>query len=589
MDYPYLDTVIYDNFYEMLKGRYADRGEKPAIQYLSKGKIISITYREMTRQAACVYEFLRGLGKPGLHIGIVSENRYEYIILYLAAVMHDVIVPLDREMDADTLAGCVDRFDVDVLFYTNKTKGKMVQCPADRNGNQHGQAPRTYNLDEVYVGIIADSLTESYHEETADSMKMAVLQKELDSPFHDRPSLIERFFREAADTDKDRFAILASTSGTDGETKGVMLSQYNVITNIRGTLENNVLKNPTLAFLPMNHTYGFNPCILATLYNGTTVCLNLNMKYLMRDIKTFDPYFFGAVPMVIEGMYENIIREVKRQNKEKEFTRMIRISQFFLRFRIDLRHLFFGKIINPNLRLVVNGGAPLNRDYVRKFGELGITILNGYGLTECSPTIAVSRVRNNVPGSSGTIMKHIEVKIAEDGEILVKGPNVMLGYYKNEEATAACTRDGYYATGDIGYTDGKVLYVTGRKKNLIILENGKNVPPEYLEDKLNGLPYVKESLVVPKRAGGRNRILLAKIVLMDDVTDEMGDEDTEQTGVQGQDKVFAQLEERLKQDIREINESLPSYMRMEDYEIMGEEFEKNSSRKIKRNLYMDSI
>ncbi|MBQ8983125.1 MAG: AMP-binding protein [Lachnospiraceae bacterium] len=556
MDYPYLDTVIYNNFYEMLKGRYEDSGDRPAIRYFKGKEIVGITYREMTERIADVYSYLRELGEKGLHIGILSENRYEYIILYLAAVMHDVIVPLDKEMDPGMIAGCVDRFDIDVLFYTNKTKGK-VEFP--------DSSCQLRNLDEVFGDICAGSQGDT-----------------------------QDFFRKVADTDKDRFAVLASTSGTDGEMKGVMLSQYNVITNIRGTLENNVLKNPTLAFLPMNHTYGFNPCILATLYNGTTVCLNLNMKHLMRDIKAFDPYFFGAVPMVIEGMYENIIREVKRQNKEKNFKRMIRISQFFLRWRIDLRHLFFGKIINPNLRLVVNGGAPLNRDYVRKFGELGITILNGYGLTECSPTIAVSRVGNNVPGSSGTIMKHIDVKIAEDGEILVKGPNVMLGYYKNEEATAACMRDGYYATGDIGYTEGKVICVTGRKKNLIILENGKNVPPEYLEDKLNGLPYVKESLIVPKRAGGRNRILLAKIVLVEDVTDDIKDErnqtedeDTEQTGAQGQDKVFAQLEERLKQDIREINESLPSYMRIEDYEIMREEFEKNSSKKIKRNLYMD--
>lgn len=571
MDYPYLDTVIYDNFYEMLKGRYESCGNKPAIRYQAKGEIISISYGEMTERVAGVYAYLRELGERGLHVGIVSENRYEYIILYLAAVMHDVIVPLDKEMDTETLAGCIDRFDVDVLFYTNKTKGK-VELP--------DSSCQLRNLDEVFGEICAESEVDTHSLGETPELRT-------EAEIHDHR--IQEFFRKVADTDKDRFAVLASTSGTDGEMKGVMLSQYNVITNIRGTLENNVLKNPTLAFLPMNHTYGFNPCILATLYNGTTVCLNLNMKYLLRDIKTFDPYFFGAVPMVIEGMYENILREVKRQNKEKAFTRMIRISQFFLRWRIDLRHLFFGKIINPNLRLVVNGGAPLNRDYVRKFGELGITILNGYGLTECSPTIAVSRVGNNVPGSSGTIMKHIDVKIAEDGEILVKGPNVMLGYYKNEEATAACMRDGYYATGDIGYTEGKVIYVTGRKKNLIILENGKNVPPEYLEDKLNGLPYVKESLVVPKRAGGRNRILLAKIVPVEDVMDQTEDKDTEQTGAQGQDKVFAQLEERLKQDIREINESLPSYMRIEDYEIMREEFEKNSSKKIKRNLYMDSI
>ena len=521
VDKPYLDTVIYDNFYEMIRGRYDNRRDTDAVRYMDGDSIVSITYGRLTAEIAAMHRFIGSRGLTGRHIAIVSENRYEYIVIYLAAVLDSVIVPIDRELDGDTIADCLGRFDVDAVFCTDKTAGKL------RGG------VTAINIDREYSGIIGEKVS------------------------------VEEFFDEVKDTDKDRFAVLASTSGTDGEMKGVMLSQYNVIVNVRGTLENNVLKTPTLAFLPMNHTYGFNPCMLATLYNGTTLCLCLSLKRFMKDVKTFDPYFFGAVPMVIEAMYDGIIREVKRRGKEKTFRRMIAVSSFFLRFHIDLRHIFFGSFINKRLRLVVNGGAPLGSGVVEKFGQLGITILNGYGLTECAPTIAVSRTCNNAPGSAGTIMKHIDVKISDDGEILVKGPNVMLGYYKNGEATEKCMKDGWLATGDIGYTRGRLIYVTGRKKNLIILENGKNVPPEYLEDRINAIPCVRESLAVPRKSAGRSTILKALIVLKDG---ENGD------GLAGA--------------LKALNSELPDYMRIDDYEIMSCEFEKNSSKKIKRDLYV---
>jgi len=521
LDYPYLDTVIYDSFYEMLKGRYETSSDNIAVRFMSDSKITDITYRELTGHVASLYSWFRENGYSGKHIAVVSENRYEYIVIYLAAVLDNVIIPLDRELDSGTLLKCLDDFDADLVFCTDKTADKI-----------HDTSVTKVNTDTEL---------------------RSVLEKE---------SSVTEFFKSASGTDKDRFAVLASTSGTDGNIKGVMLSQYNVIVNVRGTLENNILENPTLAFLPMNHTYGFNPCMLATLYNGTTLCLCTQLKYLMRDIKTFDPFFFGAVPMVIEGMYDGIMREIKRRGKEKAFARMVAVSRFFLKFKIDLRHIFFGNFINKRLRLVVNGGAALNSDLVDKFGDLGITILNGYGLTECSPTIAVSRTGNNVTGSAGTIMKNIDVKIADDGEILVKGPNVMLGYYKNKEATDACMHDGYFATGDIGYTEDRVIFVTGRKKNLIITENGKNVPPEYLEAKLAKLPYVAESLVIPSRSG-KATVLKALIVLKEN---EDG--------------------KTLSEDIKRINSELPDYMHIDEHEIMKTGFEKNSSKKIRRNLYV---
>ena len=525
MTYPYYKTEIYNNFYEMIKSWYDNHPQRIAIKYIKKNKIINITYYILINQICSLHNYYQLHNIKNKNIGIISENRYEYITVYLSSVFFNVIVPIDKELDTETLHKSLKQFDVTILFHTNKTKEKILKATKNLK-------IKLINIDEQYENII------------------------------DKEYSIEDFFNEIKKVKKDKYSVLASTSGTDGEMKGVMLSQYNIIVNVRGTLENNILKNPTLSLLPMNHTYGFNPGVLATLYNGTTVCLNLDLKYIVRDLKTFNPFFFEAVPMIIEGIYKNIIREAKRKNKYKLLCRMIKISNFFLKYHIDLRHLFFGNIINKRLRLVVSGGATLNPIYVEKFDELGIKILNGYGLTECSPTIAVSREHNNVIGSAGTIMNHIKVKIADDGEILVKGPNVMLGYYKDPKATKESMINGYFKTGDLGYVEDKVIFITGRKKNLIILENGKNFSPEVVEKKLLDLAYIKECIVTTKKVK-KNNIIIAKIHL-EDITEKIN----------------------IDKDIKRINKTLPKYMNIDDYEIMKEEFKKNSSKKIRRSEYV---
>ena len=209
---------------------------------------------------------------------------------------------------------------------------------------------------------------------------------------------------------------------------------------------------------------------------------------------------------------------------------------------------------------MVSGGATLNPIYVEKFEELGIKLLNGYGLTECSPLVAVNRSINNVQGSVGTIIKDDEVKIAKDGEILVKGPNIMLGYYKDKKATSESIKNGYFKTGDFGYKKGNVLYITGRKKNLIVLENGKNFSPEVIEEKLSELSYIKECIVTTRKQKN-NTIIVAKLYIDGDMSS-------------------------LENDIEKINSVFPKYMHIDDYEIMEEEFEKNSTKKIIRSKYV---
>lgn len=528
------DVVKYENFHELLKGLYDNYSGRTAIRFRKNGKETSITYDALIRQISDLYYFYKKNGIQNRNIGILSENRYEYITIYLASVFQNVAAPIDRELTADGLASLIGKFDIKVLFYTNKTKEKLDALPEK-------DTLRLINIDADYQTIMQD---------------------------HYAPDL---FFKDTEHTDSHKFSVLAFTSGTTGAIKGAMLSQRNIVTNLRAPLLYMHLESPMLQLLPMNHMYGFHPDLLSPLYNGDTICINMALKDIAKDFKYYDPYYIGVVPVMLEGIYKNIIREARRQNKEKLFYRLIKISNRLRKCHIDIRRLLFQNLINKRLRIIVCGGAFLDPVYIDRFEEIGITVLNGYGMTECAPLISVNRDRNNIRGSAGAVIRGTKVKTADDGEILVKGWNVMSGYYNDKEETELSFVDGYYKTGDIGYLEGDILYVTGRKKNLIILKNGKNFSPEVIEKELLRLPYIKECLVM---AGVRNsaEIIIAKILLA--------------SNADHKDNVCNQSEvEQLKKDIEAINHSLPSYMRIDDFEIVSEEFEKTSSKKIIRGKY----
>lgn len=528
------DVVKYENFHELLKGLHYNYSERTAVRFRKNGKETSISYNTLIQQICDLYYFFKNNDIQNTNIGILSENRYEYITIYLASVFQNVIAPIDREITPGELASLIKKFDIKVLFYTNKTKAKLDCLPGKEN-------LKLVNIDTSYQTITQD---------------------------HYSP---ESFFKDTEHTDSHKFSVLAFTSGTTGAVKGAMLSQCNIVSNLRAPLLYMHLESPMLQLLPMNHMYGFHPDLLSPLYNGDTICINMALKDIAKDFKYYDPYYIGVVPVMLEGIYKNIIREARRQNKEKLFYRLIKISNRLRKCHIDIRHLLFQNLINKRLRIIVCGGAFLDPVYIDRFEEIGITVLNGYGMTECAPLISVNRDRNNIRGSAGAVIQGTKVKIADDGEILVKGWNVMSGYYNDKEETELSFVDGYYKTGDIGYLEGDILYVTGRKKNLIILKNGKNFSPEVIEKKLLRLPYIKECLVM---ADVRNsaEIVIAKILL--------------DSNAENEDKVCNKSEvEQLKKDIEAINHTHPSYMRIDDFEIVSEEFEKTSSKKIIREKY----
>ena len=508
------------NFYEMLLNAYNLYKDRIAVKYRKDEQIKEIAYLELIENICSLYNYYKSAKINDINIGIISENRYEYIPIYLSTVFSNVIAPIDRELSEVKLYELLKKFDIKMLFYTNKTKNKVLKATTKLK-------IKLFNIDEEFNKIISNK------------------------------NDVGEMFENIKTVAKDKFSTLAFTSGTTGEVKGVMLSQYNIVSNLWAAHKSNILKSPLLYTLPMNHTYGFNLGILTALYQGITICLTMNLKHFQKDLKEYNPYYVGSVPLVVEGVYKNILAEVKRRKKEKFFLRMIKISNFLLKLKIDVRHILFGNVLNKNLRLFVSGGASLDESYIQKYKELGIQVLNGYGLTECSPLVSVNRDIYNVAGSVGVVIAGISVKIAKDQEILVKGSNVMLGYYKNEQATKEAMVKGYYKTGDLGYKKDNVLYITGRKKNLIILANGKNFSPEEIENKLLQLDYIKECVVYLKKDQDKEKII-AKIFL-------------------------EEPNKKLEADINLINSDLQYYMRIDEYEIIDKEFEKTSTKKIIRS------
>ena len=511
-----------NNFYEMLFEIYNKYAQRIAIKYRENNQIVNITYEEMIQVISNIYKYYKDNKINNVNIGIVSENRYEYIPIYLATIFNNVIVPIDKEYTSEEIDNIIKKFDIKILFYTNKTENKI---PLKTEIS-------ILNIDKLF----SKSIFLNYD--------------------------IKLFFNDIKNTNSNKFSVIALTSGTMGIIKGAMLTQKNITTNIKAPLEYIHLEGNMLQILPMNHTYGFNPGVLSPLCNGDTVCINKNLKTLMHDFKEYNPYYIGAVPLIIEGIYKNIIRVSKSSHKYKMFCILIKISNFCRKYKVDLRHILFGNIINKNLRTIVCGGAPLSDLFVKKFDELGITVLNGYGMTECSPLVSVNKDFYNVWGSVGTIIRGTDVKIAKDGEILVKGPNVMLGYYNDEFETKKSFSGGYFKTGDLGYKKNNILYITGRKKNLIILKNGKNFSPEFIESKLLSISYIKECLIVLTKKNN-SEIIVAKVRL------------NEQQDIN-----------KINYDISVINKTLPKYMNIDKVEIVYEDFVKTSTNKIVRNKYV---
>ena len=536
-------------------------GEKDIYIYIEDKEEKHLSYRENYERVLYAGTYMCSLGLAGKKIAVVGDTHPLYMTTFFTAIsMNGTVVPLDKDLPDEQLIEFMNIAEVSALVYTEKFNNRM------RN---YGDRIPTLQ----YFFPIAEKTEDCSAENVIPYSEVLEKGKALleggDTTFTD------------IEPDLDNIAAILFTSGTTGTSKGVMLSHKNFVAATNGS-DRSMQYDDTNFFvdcLPMNHSYEITCGQLGIQNLGATMMINDGMRNTLRNFAKYKPNALMLVPLYVETMYKKIWAEIDKKGMRKTVRRMMKLSDGLLKTGIDMREKFFGQItgaLGGNLRSIVVGGAPMNPQIIKDFRSFGIYILEGYGITECSPLVAVNSPGEERDHSVGKPVYCSEVKIdktegEETGEILVRGENVMVGYYKNPEATAeAFTEDGWFRTGDIGYIDKDgYIFITGRKKNVIILSNGKNVFPEELEEHLASRDDVIGESVVVLREGEKGETITAVIYPNQEFA---------------KDKTPEEIDKAVGEAVDEVNKALPIYKQMRAYEVRDTEFEKTTTRKIKRFL-----
>ena len=467
------------------------------------------TYLDVDRDSMAVSRMVESMGMEGKHIALIGTTTYQWIVSYFGIVgSGSVAVPIDAQLPADAVCELLERADVEMLVFDeirrDVAEAVKEKCPSVRY-------ILSMQAEEAADGVQSLSMLTALH--------AGEYEKELDG---------------------GQLATILFTSGTTGKSKGVMLSHRNLVDNAvcldmkipAGTI--------SMTLLPINHVYCLTMDIIKGLHIGLVICINDSIMHVQRNMKLFKPEIVLLVPLVIESIY----------GKLKDAGSLIP------------KKMVAKAAFGGNLRIICSGGAYLDPDYVDKFKEYGITILQGYGMTECSPVISTNLEWENKKGSVGKLLPNCEAKVVDE-EIWVRGSSVMQGYYKMPEQTAETLEDGWLKTGDLGYVDeDDFVYITGRRKNLIILANGENVSPEELENQLSRSALVKEILVREK-----DKVIEAEIF-----------PDYEYA----KKKHVKDIQGKLQELVDGFNQDMPVYKRIYSLIVRETEFEKTPSKKIKR-------
>lgn len=529
-------------------------GEKVYLSYRNASKEIEkitfVQFRDDVRALAC--EML-SMGCAGKHCALIGKPSSEWALVYFAAQsIGAVLVPMDRDWLADDLAETAKAAGVEYLFCEAEIADKAAVI-----------------AEKVTLAAPTVFLQAKEEERALSSLILAGKEK-----FDRAP---ETYFD--APIDADKMSLLVFTSGTTGKGKGVMLSQNNILSVMTDIIPYIDFSERTVGVLPLHHTYGSSVMLVGHAIIGSEIYISAGLRYVQKELKEQKPGHLVIVPLYLETFYRKILANVKESGKEKQLKMLIKMSNAMRKTGVDLRRKLFSGVLaafGGEVRTVISGGAPINPEIQEFFESIGITVLNGYGITECAPIIAVNRSRRIVPGSVGPVLDIDNVIIDEpnedgEGEILVSGPNVMLGYYNDEAATAeAITEEGYFRTGDYGKLDeNNVLYITGRKKNLIILSNGKNVYPEEIENELSATPGVLEIVVYE----GQSRRGISHNAIVAEIYPDM--EYLEKNGI-------TDVQSHIKPYVDAYNRSTVPYKKISVIKIRKKEFPKNTLRKIMR-------
>lgn len=534
-NYEYNKAVKIDTIKELMDLAEKEDGDKIAFEYRNekdKSKIEAITYKEFQYDTYYLGTALLQLGINKNHIAVIGENSYKWLTVYLTVLKSDsVLVPIDRELPEKDIINILKSSDSEVLFYAGKYEKYIEKFKKELPNIKYFIGfDRNENLENVL----------SYK-------KIMDLGKE-------RYEAGDKSYASIEHKDTNILKLLVYTSGTTGDPKGVMLTEHNLVSCVYYGLQVAEIKTKCLSVLPYHHTYEAVAGILVALHKHATICINDSLKNVLKNLQLYKPDYIYLVPAFTEVFYKNIWGTAKKEGKEAGLKFLIKLSNVLRKMGIDLRGKLFKSIhsaFGGNLKEIICGGAPIRPEIGKFFNDIGVMLLNGYGITECSPLVSVNRPKFNDSSTVGVILPCCEVKIENpndegDGEIWVKGDIVMMGYYKDKERTDKVLKDGWFNTEDYGKVNEKgQLVINGRKKNVIVLTNGKNVYPEEIENYILRIPYVEETIVKSvKNDIGQEVALCAEVYLNSDKVKELEIEN---------------VEEQLKKDISKETKELASY------------------------------
>ena len=517
------------------------------------------TYKRLLDEINSLGTALYNLKLKGKRIAVCGRNRYEWALSHLSCLLGGMVsVPLDKELQVDELEDSLVRSEAEAIIFDEKYEDKIKTIM--KNGKT-----------KIKEFICMSKLNGF---------------KNLLDLLEEGKKIIKGGNRDYLDYEVDSkgMSILLFTSGTTSKSKAVMLSQYGIATNIYDMqlVENITDKDVNIAFLPYHHIFG-STAMLVMLACGVKTVFTDGLRYIQKNLKEYKVTLFVGVPLLVDKMYENIEKEIEKQKKTKLIKVAKVISNGLLKLHIDIRRKIFKQVIDGvdgEMRFVISGGAPLDKRTAKGFNELGICMVQGYGLTETSPVIAAENEHKMKYGSVGVPLHNVELEIVDKdengiGEIRVKGPNVMLGYYENEEATNAVLKDGWFYTGDLGYIDKDgFLFITGRRKDMIVLKNGKKVFPEEVETLVNRIPEVEECFVfgMPEEDDKSKIKIAVKVVYNKEYVKEKYGEIKED-----------ELHDIIWNKIKEVNKTFPPYKYIKHMILTDKPLIKTTTQKIKRN------
>ena len=559
------------NLKEMINLSAEKYGDNPAFKYKTEvpGEFNVITYNQFLGDINALGTKLINMGLSGKKIAIISENRYEWCLAYMAiACGTGVVVPLDKQLPPNELETLIVRSGVEAIFYSEK-------------------------YDEVMQDIKQRKITDLRYYISMDLEKREngiYSQKELVEKGRELIEKGNRKFLEAR-INNDTMGFMIFTSGTTAMSKAVMLSHKNIVTNLMdiATVLYVGEKDILLSFLPLHHTFECTVGFLYPISRGASIAYCEGIRHIANNIKEYQITAMISVPALYENIYKRLMKNIEKKGKLQEVERMMKLTNMLSKVGMDFKRIVFKEILDGlggKLRLLVNGAAALSPEVEKGFNDLGITTVQGYGLTETSPVISAGTDFEQEVGSVGKVFPNVKIKILNKdengvGEIYVKGPTVMLGYYQNEEATKEVLDKGWVNTGDLGYVDKKgFLFLCGRKKSVIVLKNGKNVFPEEIETVINKIDGVKESFVYgrPDEEDEIDLKICAKIVYDKEIVKDMYNAETEE-----------EVKEALWEIIKEVNKTMPAYKYIKEITVTEEELIKTTTQKIKRHEEMKKI